>query len=85
MDFSREKIDSIRDKENFVKFIYKLSNDFRENTSEWTNQDIESFLEALARWVEDSDGYYQNIGIIPPKIPDWKNIAEMFIAAKYYE
>ncbi|WP_016756316.1 hypothetical protein [Leptospira santarosai] len=85
MEFSREKINSISGKDDFVEFIYKLSNDFKDNHSEWTNQDIESFLEALARWVEDSDGYYQNIGIVPPKIPDWKNVAEMLIAAKYYE
>ncbi|MBM9502563.1 hypothetical protein JWG44_20110 [Leptospira sp. 201903071] len=85
MDFSREEINSIKGKDDFIEFIFKLSNDFRDNTSEWINQDIESFLEALARWVEDSDGYYQNIGIIQPKAPDWKSIAEMFIAAKYYE
>ncbi|PJZ59373.1 hypothetical protein CH367_03370 [Leptospira barantonii] len=78
-------MNSIKGKADFVTFIYKLSNDFRDNASEWTNQDIESFLEALARWTEDSDGYYQNIGLLAPKVPDWKNVAEMFIAAKYYE
>ena len=51
----------------------------------WENQDIKSFLEAMAGWVEDMDGYYLNKGEKPPVTPTWKTFAEMLRAATIYE
>jgi len=42
-------------------------------------------LEALAGWIDDSDGYYVNQGKPVPTAPSWKNVAEMLIAARIYE
>jgi len=79
------KISSIISREDFVFFVYELSKDFRANPQLWENQDIGTYLEALAAWVEDMEGYYINQGESVPEKLDWKNIADMLMAAKIYE
>ena len=59
--------------------------DFRTNSSSWENQDIPSFLEAVAAWTDDMDGFYANQNkSLPSNIP-WKVLAQVFYAAKVYE
>jgi hypothetical protein len=82
---SVEKINSINSREDFVSFVYLLSQDFRENPKSWENDDIGTYLEALAAWVEDMDGYYLNNDCPIPEKPDWKHVADMLMAAKIYE
>lgn len=82
---SSEKISSIKTREDFVLFVYELSKDYRENPQSWENKNIGTFLEALAAWAEDMDGYYLHQGQPIPKKPDWKNVADMLMAAKLYE
>jgi hypothetical protein len=72
-------------KKDFVSFVYKLSQDFDQNPDAWQNKDLGSFLEALAAWVDDMEGYYLNQGQQVPDKPDWQMIADMFMAAKIYE
>lgn len=76
---------TIKTREDFVSFVYELSKDFRTNPQSWENKDIGAFLEALAGWVEDMDGYYLGQGQSVPDKPDWKNVADMLMAAKIYE
>jgi len=57
-------------------------------TSEYVDavrENLESFLGALASWVEDMDGYYQNQGREVPPTPTWKMFGEMLAAARVYE
>ena len=80
-----EKINNITNREDFVAFVYELSKDYRLSPQSWENKDLGAFLEALAAWVDDMDGYYLNCGQPVPEKPDWKNVADMLMAAKYYE
>lgn len=76
---------SVCSRADFVAFVHRLSRDVRANPRSWENKDLGDYLEALAAWVEDMDGYYLHRGLPVPERPDWQNVAEMLMAAKFYE
>ncbi|MDP3502849.1 MAG: hypothetical protein Q8S33_21125 [Myxococcales bacterium] len=65
--------------------IRQMADDLRANPAAWENRDLHSFLEAAASWLEDSDGYYRNIGKTPPATPSWSTLGEILQAARSYE
>ena len=80
-----EQVDEIKTKADFVEFVRALGADLQANPEAWENATLDRYLSALASWLEDSDGYYQNQGRAVPTSPSWKNVAEMLMAAKTYE
>ncbi|MDP1884364.1 MAG: hypothetical protein Q8L10_03255 [Candidatus Moranbacteria bacterium] len=80
-----EKVNNIKKRSDFVLFVQELNKDYKENPDSWENKDLGAYLEALAAWVEDMDGYYLNQGKPIPEKPEWKTVADMLIAAKMYE
>ncbi|MGW4675869.1 DUF7660 family protein [Streptomyces sp. NPDC004324] len=50
------------------------------NGSRGENADLPSFLEALASWIDDADGWYNNAGR-----GDWRFSARALRAATIYE
>ena len=56
-------------REDLIAVVNALRSDLEHNPEAWENSDLSSFLEALARWVEDMDGYYQNMGQPVPSNP----------------
>jgi hypothetical protein len=68
-----------------VVFLEALAQDLKSRPAEWENNTLERYIEALARWVADSGGYYRGQGLDVPVSPTWKNVAEMLLAAKMYE
>jgi len=70
---------------DFVAFVGVLLVDLRDRPQEWENPDLRNFLEAMMTWVEDMDGYYQNIGEAVPEQPSWKTMAQILLAARVYE
>lgn len=52
------------------------------------NNTVESYLDAVASWVEDMDGYYENMGIaneVRLDTMNWRVLADILIAATMYE
>jgi hypothetical protein len=80
-----ERIAAIQTREDLVAFLKDFSASYRDDRKSWENDNLESFLSALAAWAEDMEGYYLNQGRPTPKTPEWKTFAEMLMAAKYYE
>ena len=78
-------IDQVKTREDFVHFIYMLKEDTHINTDEWENKDIPSYLESIASWVEDMDGYYKNMNMKPPRDVDGKFLATLLYVGKIYE
>ena len=76
---------SIQSREDFVAFVKALTKDLRDNPQTWENRTLEQFIEAIAAWVEDLDGYYINQGKPVPKQPDWRVVSDILMAAKMYE
>jgi hypothetical protein len=73
----------INTRDELIALIAELSS---EDTSEWDNCDLGSFLEALSGWLGDCGGYYTNTGSsLNPEIASWQLFADALQAAKIYE
>ncbi|MCX6346112.1 MAG: hypothetical protein NT018_13745 [Armatimonadetes bacterium] len=78
-------VDSINNRARFVAFVRELAANFVADPQSWDNCNISLFLNALAAFVEDMDGYYVNQGLPIPEEPDWNVIANVLMAARVYE
>lgn len=81
----QSKVKAVETRDDFIEFIGALRLDLTTCPDDWQNPNLDGFLEALAAWVQDMDGYYQNNGLLVPLLPSWKSVAEMMLAAKHYE
>lgn len=77
--------DEIRSREEFVAFVRGLRQEYLRRGHEWENGSLDSFLEALAAWINDSDGWYRNVGKDLPHGGDWTFFARSLQAATVYE
>jgi hypothetical protein len=74
------------DRTTFQRFLELLLLDFKENRMNWENDRIELFLEAMASYTEDLDGYYQNnYPEIDPDNATWRTFADILKGAVIYE
>jgi hypothetical protein len=80
----RERVAAITSKEDLADFVGALRKDLEAHGDKWENATLECFLEAMQAWIEDSDGYYLNMGQPVPQ-PKWRTFAEILIASKVYE
>ena len=85
MDLS-SRLSEIVSREDLSLFICELLKGLRENPESWENADLAHYLEAMAAWVEDMDGYYANRGQeFDCERPTWRNFADILGAASIYE
>jgi hypothetical protein len=72
----------INSKDDFLALIRKLTSG-RASKSE--NTDIVSYLEALEAWLNDSDGFYANVGMeMDTSKASWQLFGDALQAAKVY-
>lgn len=77
--------ENIVTRDDLVLFIRTLVSESFSASKNWQNADLPSFLEAMAAWIEDMDGYYQSRGEPTPCQPSWKTLGEILKAATIYE
>ena len=75
----------VRSREQFVEFVRALRRDLVEHPESWENADLPRFLDAMAAWLTDMDGYFSNVGQQVPQQPDWHLLGTMLMAARTYE
>lgn len=76
----------VTDRQSFVEFLENLHQDFLTNRQNWPNNRLEDFLEALASYAADIQGYYDNTNQnINADTPSWQIFADMLQGAKIYE
>ncbi len=80
-----DKIEAIRSKDDFVNFVELLLKALKSDLNKWENKSLERYLEAIASWTRDMEGYYQNNNLPIPENVDWKVFANILIAATMYE
>ena len=68
--------DAVVSRLDLVAFIEGMSRE----ASEWPNNELDVFLEALSAWIGDMDGWFHNRGEHVPSQPDWR-----LTAATVYE
>ena len=79
-----ERARSVQTREDLAAFVAEPKVDFNANRGDWTNADLASFLEAMAAWIQDMDGYYQNMGQKQSELPPWRVVADILMAARRY-
>lgn len=78
-----DKINSVSGKDDFVKFLYELSEDYLLHQEEWENTSVSDYIEQIASWIEDfskcprNDINWENM--------DYSVIARIFYMGKIYE
>lgn len=77
--------DRVDSKEALASFVRDLRRDYADNDDSWGNADLGDFLEALAAWIDDADGWYRNTGRDLPPHGDWAFFARALSAATVYE
>ncbi|MGC0375949.1 DUF7660 family protein [Streptomyces sp. SAI-229] len=77
--------DHVGSRESLVAFVRALHRSHAEEGHSWENADLASFLEALAAWIDDADGWYSNAGRNLPADGDWSFFARALRAATTYE
>ncbi len=80
-----DEIVHIKTHEDLSKFVEMLRQEYMANPDGWVNSDLASFLEAMAAWISDSDGYYHNLGQPIPEAETWRTLARILYASKMYE
>ena len=85
MDDIVNKLNALETRKDFIDFIRILANDLKTDPVKWENTNLPSYLEAMANWTEDMDGYYNNMQLPVPGNADWKLFAQILMAAKIYE
>ena len=76
--------DEVRSREDLVQFVTSLRNELVSG-SEWENDTLDRYLEALAGFTQDLHGAYENQGEQVPEQPTWSTVARMLLAATAYE
>lgn len=69
----------------FVAFLNRLRVDLVERPEAWDNQSLPCFLEAMAAWTNDMNGFFMNRGERVPDQPSWHLLATIMAAARVYE
>ncbi|MFY4723357.1 DUF7660 family protein [Streptomyces sp. LaBMicrA B280] len=77
--------DRVGSREDLAAFVRSLRLHHAEEGMSWENADLPSFLEALAAWLDDADGWYGSTGRELPPGGDWAFFARAPRAATMYE
>lgn len=80
-----KSIDMIQTEDDFIEFVNLLIKDNAPNPSKWENKSAAEYLKGIASWVEDMNGYYDNMNLQKPTDIDWKFIAALLYVGKIYE
>lgn len=78
MDKHIDMLGRIKSREDFIEFM-KLF------VSAEKDRSVSCYLEALAAWTADMDGYYRNAGKEMPANINWDFIATLLYAGSIYE
>jgi membrane protease subunit (stomatin/prohibitin family) len=74
----------VTDRKSFIEFIRLLRRDFEVNN--WENNNLADFLEAMERYAEEVQGYYNNTQQnINANEPSWQVFADILMGSTMYE
>lgn len=80
------KAESVSSLSSFKEFVALFVGSYDECRDEWENSSLPEFLQGLAGFVENIEGYYANAGIDAHfEQPSWRVFADILLAARVYE
>lgn len=76
---------TVASREEFVKFVEYLNQDYQQKRDDWGNTTLEQFLGGLSGFANDMAGYYKNMGeAVDLERMTWRMAAKMLLAATVY-
>jgi hypothetical protein len=76
----------VTDRESFIQLLRLMQADLQQNREAWENNTLSTFIEAMERYAEDIQGYYDfNQQNIDANVPSWKVFADIMRGAIVYE
>lgn len=73
----------LTDRQTFANFLELLRKDFLDNSESWKNKTLPEFLESLSVYIEDIQGYYDNMKLnINADKPEWSTFADILKRCK---
>ncbi len=76
----------VTDRHTFIAFLELLHRDFLDHPENWENKTLPDFLDALRRYTEDIQGYYDNMKLnVNADEPNWSTFTDIFKGARMYE
>jgi hypothetical protein len=75
----------IKPRDDLAGFVSALRPDLVDRPETWENASLVRFLEAVAAWLDDADGFFLNRGETAPTDPIWRFVGQLLLAAKTYE
>jgi hypothetical protein len=83
---NRVEFQPVRSRDDLIDHIFRLLDDHDAIGGQWENKDIYTFLQAMAAWLKDCEGYYRNTGpSVDARLPSWQIFADALSAASVYE
>ncbi len=79
-----DMVKNIQSREEFINFVRQLGADYKHTPEDWENSSIDRYLEAVAAWVADMNGYYRLQETSAPEL-NWSSMAQILLAGKSYE
>jgi hypothetical protein len=77
---------NIGSRDDLIGHLFNLMDDFDGAGDRWENQDIYTFLQAMAAWLNDCQGNYQNAGeSVDVEQGSWQLFADALSAASVYK
>jgi hypothetical protein len=71
--------------EQLAIFVFELAQSIREGQIQLHNVSVDSYLEALSGFMEDSAGFYKNEKIAPQSVNPYRLVADALDAATVYD
>lgn len=78
------RVGTIETREDFSQFAQLLTQNYKKRRGEWENDKLDRYLEAVAGFSSEFDGYVRNTGSSAAENP-WRLLASVLLAAKVYE
>lgn len=76
----------VTDRQTFIQFLELFQGDLAKNPGDWENNTLSSFVEAMAAYTSDIQGFYDNTNQnINADLPSWKVFADILRGARIYE
>lgn len=77
---------AVKTRADLSAFVDWLASDLQANPAEWENDTLPRFLDALARYLDDLDGWCRNNAPdIDPEVAQWRLMAVALSGASVYE
>ncbi len=87
-----EELVAVKGRDEFVAFVYRLTEDLERNPESWANVTLKDYLQSIASWIED--GVHEN-EMRELELPstmkrhktdvEWERLAFLLFAAGRYE